>query len=124
MFVAIACLSAVPGAKAQQLPSSRSGIVLFTLPADRQRVDEMGYTALKPLGFSDTYEIRIRPPFETWGTAADAVETHARWMATAFRVQPASVPASFRHAGGFDVALRTFFLGSADGASPPCWWAS
>ena len=115
MFVAIACLSAVPGAKAQQLPPSRSGIVLFTLPADRQRVDEMGYTALKPLGFSDTYEIRIRPPFETWGTAADAVEMHARWMATAFRVQPASMPASFRHAGGFDVALRTFFLGSADG---------
>ena len=115
LFAAIACLSAVPVASAQQLPTSRSGIVLFTLPADRQRVEEMGYTALKPLGFADTYEIRIRPPFETWGSAADAVEMHARWMATAFRVQPTSVPASFRHAGGFDVALRTFFLSSPDG---------
>ena len=115
IFAAIACLSAVPGATAQQLPTSRSGIVLFTLPADRQRVEEMGYTALKPFGLSDAYEIRIRPPFETWGSAADAVEMHARWMATAFRVQPASAPASFRHANGFDVALRTFFLGSADG---------
>jgi len=114
-FIAIACLSAVPGASAQQLPTSRSGIVLFTLPADRQRVEEMGYTALKPLGFSDTYEIRIRPPFETWGSAADAVEMHARWMATSFRVQAASAPTSFRHVGGFDVALRTFFLGSPDG---------
>lgn len=115
IFAAIASLSAVPWATAQQLPTSRSGIVLFTLPADRQRVEEMGYTALKPFGLSDTYEIRIRPPFETWGSAADAVEMHARWMATAFRVQPASAPASFRHAGGFDVALRTFLLGGADG---------
>lgn len=115
MFLAIACLSAAVPARAQQLPSSRSGIVLFTLPPDRQRVEEVGYTALKPFGGSNAYEIRIRPPFETWGSAADAVETHARWLATAFRVQPASSPASFRHAGGFDVALRTFFLASPDG---------
>ena len=115
VFAAIAGLSAIAPARAQQLPSSRSGIVLFTLPPDRQRVEEMGYTALKPFGGVDTYEIRIRPPFETWGSAADAVEMHARWMATTFRVQPASAPASFRHTGGFDVALRTFFLGSPDG---------
>ena len=114
-FFAIACLLLAGPTAAEPLPTSRAGIVLFTLPADRLRVDEMGYTALKPLGFSDSYEIRIRPPFETWGTAADAVEMHARWLATAFRVQPASMPASFRHAGGFDVALRTFFLGSTDG---------
>jgi hypothetical protein len=114
-LLAIACLSAAVPARADQMPSSRSGIVLFSLPADRQRVEEMGYTALKRFGTSETYEIRIRPPFETWGSAADAVETHARWLATAYRVQPATTPTAFRHSGGFDVALRTFFLGAPDG---------
>src|SRR5690349_8934217 len=104
IFFAIACLSIAAPAAAAPMPTSRSGIVLFTLPADRQRVEEMGYTALKPFGTLDSYEIRIRPPFETWGSAADAVEMHARWLASAFRVQPASVATSFRHAGGFDVA--------------------
>ena len=115
MFLAIAGFSAALPVDAQEAPSSRAGIVLFTVPANRQRVEEMGYTALKPLGLLDTYEVRIRPAFETWTSALDAVEMHARWLATAFRVQPASAPASFRHPSGFDVALRTFFVGMPDG---------
>jgi hypothetical protein len=115
MFIAIAGLSlAVPPATAQMMPSSRAGIVLFTLPADRQRVEEAGYTALKPFR-PDSYEIRIRPPFEIGSSAADAVEMHARWLATAHTVQPATMPTAFRHSGGFDVALRTFYLGAPDG---------
>jgi hypothetical protein len=119
MFIAIAgFLLAVPSATAQVMPTSRAGIILFTLPADRQRVEEAGYTALKPFG-PDGYEIRIRPPFEIWSSAADAVEMHARWLATAYTVQPATVPTAFRHFGGFDVALRTFYLGASDGRIVP-----
>ena len=102
-------------AAAQPVPFSRSGIVMFTLaPPDRVRVEETGYTALKPIG-ADAYDILIRPPFDTFSTAADAVENLARWLASFYRVQPASMPTAMRHPGGFELAVRSFFVGGADG---------
>src|SRR5262245_8666709 len=115
MFIVLALLAvAIPPAAAEPMPTSRSGIVLFTLPVARQRVEEFGYTALKSFR-PDGYEIRIRPPFDTVSSAAEAVETHARWLATAYAVQPATTPAAFRHSNGFDVALRTLYLRGSDG---------
>src|SRR5262245_27880465 len=116
VFIVIAgFLCAAPAALAQPMPTSRAGIVLFTLPADRQRVEEAGYTALKPFR-QDGYEIRIRPPFDTLSSAAEAVEMHARWMGRAYAGRPVTMPTAFRHAGGFDVALRTFSVGGTAGA--------
>src|SRR5262245_30575183 len=115
IFVAwVMGVQAAAPAAAQQLPSSRSGIVMFTLPPDRIRVEEAGYTALKPLG-ADAYDIRIRAPFDTSATAVDAVEMHARWLSTFYRVQPISMPTGMRHPGGFDLAFRSFYVGGADG---------
>jgi hypothetical protein len=115
MFIVMAGISlAVSTAASEPIPTSRSGIVLFTLPVDRQRVEEAGYTALKPFR-PDSYEIRIRPAFDISSSVADAVEMHARWMATAYAVQPATMPSAFHHPAGFDVALRTFYLRGADG---------
>ena len=102
---------------AQEIVSSPVGTVLFSLPGDRLRVEEAGYTALKGIGFGAAPEIRIRPPFQSSGSAGDAVERHAHWMATAFRVQAVTIPTAFRHSAGFDVALRTFILTGADGRS-------
>jgi hypothetical protein len=101
--------------EAQEIVSSPVGTVLFSLPGDRLRVEEAGYTALKGIGFVAAPEIRIRPPFQSFGAAGDAVEMHAHWVATAFRVQAVTVPTAFRHRAGFDVALRTFILTGGDG---------
>jgi hypothetical protein len=102
---------------AQEIVSSPVGTVLFSVPGDRLRVEEAGYTALKGIGFGAAPEIRIRRPFQSFGSAGDAVELHAHWMATAFRVQAVTIPTAFRHRAGFDVALRTFILTGADGRS-------
>jgi len=102
---------------AQEIVSSPVGTVLFSVPGDRLRVEEAGYTALKGIGFGAAPEIRIRPPFQSFGSAGDAVELHAHWIATAFRVQAVTIPTAFRHRAGFDVALRTFILTGADGRS-------
>lgn len=115
LFIVLAGLAlGIPPVAAAPIPTSRSGLVLFTLPVDRQRVEEIGYTALKTLR-PDGYEIRIRTPFDLPNSAADVVQMHAQWLATAFNVQPASMPQTFRHASGFDVALQTFYLRGADG---------
>jgi len=116
VLAAWACLSEAASAQAQEPPRSRSGIVLFKLPADRQRKEEPAYTLLKPVDeTAKTYEIFIRPPVEAKGKAADAVEAHAHLLAQSVKVQAASDPVSFRHAAGFDVAVRGFYVGLADG---------
>src|SRR5947207_2058789 len=119
LFLTLSALLGLSPAYAQPIPASRSGIVLFVPPADRMRVEEAGYTALKPIGYAEPFEIRIRAPFDSLGTAGEAVEMHARWLATAFVVQPASLPTTVRHRAGFDVAMRSFWLRTPDGRVTP-----
>ena len=84
------------------------------MPPDRLRVEENGYTRLRSLG-ADGYDIFIRPPFDVTGSAADAVEMHAQWLAGFYRVQPAGAPTTIPHPGRLDVSVRAFFIGTADG---------
>jgi len=113
MLLTAASFQAATPALAQTIASSRSGLVLFSMPPDRLRVEENGYTRLRSLG-ADGYDIFIRPPFDVTGSAADAVEMHARWLAGFYRVQPAGAPTTIPHPGRLDVSVRAFFIGTAD----------
>lgn len=118
MAVSVAGLVSLSAtALAQEVTSSQAGAVIFILPADRLRIEEVGYTALKGVGFVAAPEIRIRPPFPGVGSARDAVERHARWMATAYRVLPVASPRVYRQRTGLDAVLRTYLLTGADGQS-------
>ena len=114
MLLTAASFQAATPVMAQPMPDSRSGLVLFPMPPDRVRVEENGYTRLRSIG-ADGYDIFIRAPFESLGSASDAVEMHARWLASFYRVQPAGAPTAIPHTGRLDVAVRAFYIGTPDG---------
>ena len=114
LVLTAASFQAATPVMAQPVANSRSGLVLFPMPPDRLRVEENGSTRLRSLG-TDSYDIFIRAPFDVTGSAADAVERHARWLAAFYRVQPVGAPTTIPHPGGLDVSARSFVIGSADG---------
>jgi len=98
-------------------PASRAGILLFDLPADRKRVEDPEFTALRPVDATkQTYEIRIRAPRDARGSASEALDAHAGRLTGTYRVRAASDIASYSHpTAGHDIAVRGFYLGGDDG---------
>jgi hypothetical protein len=106
---AIILLSAASAARAEDLPPSRAGLVLFKMPAGRQRVLEGDVTVLRATDpNAKTYEVRILPPGDSRGTAADALEAYAAPQ-NGSRLTPAGDMTAYRHpVTGYDVATRAY----------------
>jgi len=113
IFVALAALVT----QTQDLPPSRAGIVLFKMPADRERQEDSRYTVLKAGGdAAKGYDIRIRPAAEAKGSVTDALDAHAAFLATTYaQVRPANDFRTSKHSAGYDACYRPYFLAGADG---------
>jgi hypothetical protein len=100
----------------QEPPPSRSGLILFRMPPDRQRQEEPGYTLLRLKDpAAPGYQIVIRPGAPASATVGDAVQNHAVvFLARSFRVQPVTEWAFHTHPAGYDMAVRGYALDGAD----------
>jgi hypothetical protein len=110
----IAILALPASLSAQDKPDatpSRAGIVLFKMPADRQRKEEAAFTVLKPIDpNAKTYDILIRPTVEAQKTVLESIEAHAQTLAKSVQIKPLTEAKATRSTGGFDVGVRIFLV--------------
>jgi hypothetical protein len=92
-------------------PPSRSGIVLFRMPAGWQRQELSDFTALNPLDpAARKYAIEIRPAQEAQETAEASLAAHAELLAKTWKVQPLDAAVAQKHPAGYQAVRRPYAL--------------
>jgi len=113
--VSLLGLSELAGTQAEP-PASRSGTVLFKMPAGWQRQEMDDFTALNAVDpAARKYAIGIRPPAEAKAKVEDALAAHVAVLEKVWKVQPATQLVKAKHPAGYDTVVRGYVLSGDNG---------